>query len=324
MHNNKSHLVDHRMAQERMAEDARRKWRVATEAGKWLLSGGIPDWFLTITQNAGDGTERLSLSSVKKFLAEIEQDAHRAIGWVVAEVRGESGGRRHFHGLVWRVRELDRKRWWRVAFERFGRSQIVLYDDSLPGADYVGTNGLGDDGNLHFGGGLWDPGAARFRSLTEAAEVVAVAAHIRKKKRTELPMAHESVTPQALQVFVDGAGCRPDGAGSGYAFLIQTSGKQHVTWVDGLTNNAAEYRSLRYALLNVTGGSTLDVFSDSALVVNQFNGKWAVNDPKLKKLLGRIRGIIAERHLDVTLHWVSREENLARYLLERQGGREKR
>jgi ribonuclease HI len=119
-----------------------------------------------------------------------------------------------------------------------------------------------------------------------------------------------------FEVFVDGAGMRPDGSGSGYAFVNVTTGKQRIKSVHNLTNNQAEFRGLLYALLNLPAGSEAEIFSDSALVVNQFNGNWAVNDPKLATLLKQAREIIQKNDLSVTLRWLRRDQNLAGKLLD--------
>jgi ribonuclease HI len=116
-------------------------------------------------------------------------------------------------------------------------------------------------------------------------------------------------------VYIDGAGQRPDGTGSGYAFLNATSGKRHVKRVNGLTNNQAEWRALRYAVLNLPRGTTAKILSDSALVVNQFSGKWAVRELALIKLRTRVLQIIDERHLHIAVKWIPRKENLADGLL---------
>jgi ribonuclease HI len=60
------------------------------------------------------------------------------------------------------------------------------------------------------------------------------------------------------------------------------------------------------------------ICSDSQLVVNQFNGRYSVNDPDLQKLLQRVRQIIEERDLDVELKWIPREQNRADSLLEKR------
>jgi hypothetical protein len=58
------------------------------------------------------------------FYYEIEKTATKAIGWVIAEEFGKAGGRWHVHLIVRGVQHLRRKKWWKRAFTRFGRSRI--------------------------------------------------------------------------------------------------------------------------------------------------------------------------------------------------------
>lgn len=55
---------------------------------------------------------------------EVHEVATTAIGWVIAEEFGRVGGRWHVHLLVTGVTHLRRKKWWKRAFVRFGRSRI--------------------------------------------------------------------------------------------------------------------------------------------------------------------------------------------------------
>lgn len=55
---------------------------------------------------------------------EVQMVATRTIGWVVAEELGRVGGRWHVHILIRGVQHLRRKKWWRRAFVRFGRTRI--------------------------------------------------------------------------------------------------------------------------------------------------------------------------------------------------------
>src|ERR1035438_4217424 len=55
-------------------------------------------------------------------------------------------------------------------------------------------------------------------------------------------LAAESKT---IKMFFDGAGCRPNGEGSGFAWICPDSNEKLVQRVPGLTNNQAEYRGGR-------------------------------------------------------------------------------
>jgi hypothetical protein len=58
------------------------------------------------------------------FFYDIHKIATATIGWVIAEEFGRAGGRWHVHLLVRGAQHVRRKKWWKRAFLRFGRSRI--------------------------------------------------------------------------------------------------------------------------------------------------------------------------------------------------------
>jgi len=58
------------------------------------------------------------------FFYEVQKLATRVVGWVISEEFGRAGGRWHVHLLIRGVQHLRRKKWWKRAFRRFGRSRI--------------------------------------------------------------------------------------------------------------------------------------------------------------------------------------------------------
>ncbi len=62
------------------------------------------------------------------------------------------------------------------------------------------------------------------------------------------------------------------------------------------TGNQAEYRTLVEALKKLTTvvpqGSTVTIFGDSMLVINQLNREWRVRNTKLKELLSVCHGYL--------------------------------
>lgn len=125
-------------------------------------------------------------------------------------------------------------------------------------------------------------------------------------------LAAESKT---IKVFFDGAGCRPDGEGSGFAWICPDSNEKLVQRVPSLTNNQAEYRGFLAALEHVPADRAVEVFSDSQLICSQFSGQYRVRDEALQTLLSEVRAVIANKNLKVTLNWVPRSRNLAGKLL---------
>lgn len=127
-----------------------------------------------------------------------------------------------------------------------------------------------------------------------------------QKKKTVAP---------PIRVFTDGSGCRPDGKGSGIAWVRVDSGEKKVERIDGLTNNEAEYGAVYASLKALPDKSTVQVFSDSELVCCQFKGEWKTSKATLATRLSRIRDLIRLKGLTVELVWVPRRDNLAGKLL---------
>jgi len=119
----------------------------------------------------------------------------------------------------------------------------------------------------------------------------------------------------AIQVFVDGAGARPDGKGSGFAWLRKDTGEKKIVREDRLTNNQAEYRAILAAVEYLPEGSRAEVFSDSENTCCQLNGQRRVLDPTLGDLHARISELIERKKLAVIFRWIPRRENLAGKLI---------
>jgi len=118
-----------------------------------------------------------------------------------------------------------------------------------------------------------------------------------------------------ISVHCDGAGCRPDGKGSGFAWIQPKTRQQHVERIDGLTNNQAEYRALISALTAIPDGSIAHIFTDSQVMWSQFIGNYRVRHPELAELLSQVHTLIKEKKLTIDLQWVPRDRNLAGKLL---------
>jgi ribonuclease HI len=119
----------------------------------------------------------------------------------------------------------------------------------------------------------------------------------------------------SMIVYCDGAGSRPDGKGSGFAWMQPQTGERHVEHHDGLTNNQAEYRALISALTFLPEGSAAQVFTDSELMWSQVNGNYHVRDTELSELLSQVHTLIEKNNLTIDLQWVPRNKNLAGKLL---------
>jgi ribonuclease HI len=118
-----------------------------------------------------------------------------------------------------------------------------------------------------------------------------------------------------LTVFIDGAGCRPDGTGSGFAWICTTTKEKAIERIPNLTNNQAEYRALIAALEGLPPGAHVDLYSDSQLLCCQFNGRFSAKDPALTDLLAQAQSLVKQKRLQVPVQWVSRTRNPAGKLL---------
>lgn len=85
------------------------------------------------------------------------------------------------------------------------------------------------------------------------------------------------------------------------------------------TNNQAEWEALIEALklAQQYGWTSIKIYSDSKLVVEQFNNNWKIKDEHLLSLYVGAKTLAGL--LDtVDLQWISRSENLAGIELERR------
>jgi ribonuclease HI len=118
-----------------------------------------------------------------------------------------------------------------------------------------------------------------------------------------------------IQIFTDGAGARPDGKGSGYAFIRTDTSEKQATREDGLTNNQAEYKGILMALESLSKGSVAEIYTDSEIICSQLNGQYKVRDPKLLALWNLVQEVTRRKNLRVKFVWVPRAENLAGKIL---------
>jgi ribonuclease HI len=116
----------------------------------------------------------------------------------------------------------------------------------------------------------------------------------------------------AATIHTDGA-ARGNPGPAAFAFVIQPPGQaplEHAETIGTATNNVAEYTALIAALERAgeLGLRRLAVFSDSELMVKQFNGEYAVKNPELKGLHAAVMAL-ARRFDSVSLAHVRRAEN---------------
>ena len=69
------------------------------------------------------------------------------------------------------------------------------------------------------------------------------------------------------------------------------------------------------ALKPIKPNSSVEILTDSLLVVSQLRGEYRIPDSKLAKLANEVKTIAEQKHLNLKLTWVPRKENLAGKLL---------
>ena len=128
-----------------------------------------------------------------------------------------------------------------------------------------------------------------------------------------------------LIIHVDG-GSRgnPGPAAAGVAI---TDAKQQAVFeagfhLDPMTNNQAEYQGLLYALREARrlGGTRLDIYADSELLVRQINGQYKVRNEGLRPLfdqaIAALRGFDAWKMTHVRREFNSRADELANLAMD--------
>src|SRR5581483_8105459 len=113
-------------------------------------------------------------------------------------------------------------------------------------------------------------------------------------------------------IHTDGA-ARGNPGPAACAYVIERPGHptvEHAERLGTATNNVAEYTALVRALERAVelGLRRLAVFSDSELMVKQFNGEYSVKNPDLRELYDEARAL-ARRFDGVTLSHVRRADN---------------
>ena len=116
-------------------------------------------------------------------------------------------------------------------------------------------------------------------------------------------------------IFFDG-GCAPKNPGhAGFAVVVRLDGKKHILsrYIGIHTNNFAEYTglivSVKYA--KELGATSVEIYSDSQLVVKQINGEWKIKSDDVRPLAIQAKDLLM-RHYPMAweLKWVPREKNV--------------
>lgn len=125
----------------------------------------------------------------------------------------------------------------------------------------------------------------------------------------------------SLKVYCDG-GARGNPGPAASAFIVEDStGKvlfENGIFIGSATNNQAEYRAVIEALHWITNNTktltTLSIYLDSQLVVNQVNGSFKVKEPHLRILHSQVIDLLQQHNqvnnLNITgLYYIPRSQN---------------
>lgn len=115
-----------------------------------------------------------------------------------------------------------------------------------------------------------------------------------------------------LKIFIDGASRgNPGPASVGIIFLKDDKEIKRIgRYIGKNTNNVAEYTALIFALLEAIKSQEkeIEVFSDSALLVNQIKGTFKIKNPGLKGLHAICKYML-DSFSAFTINSIPREEN---------------
>ncbi len=114
--------------------------------------------------------------------------------------------------------------------------------------------------------------------------------------------------------YIDGSSKGNPGK-AGYGIVIKDEDDRTIysagEYIGEATNNVAEYRGLMgcLELVRSFGISSLVVYSDSKLLVNQMNGSYRITKPHLKALHEKIKKTLDSMMIDFEINYIPREEN---------------
>lgn len=103
-----------------------------------------------------------------------------------------------------------------------------------------------------------------------------------------------------------------DGSGKTGRYAYVKDNKVKIFQKKGITNNEAEYLAVISALKE-NKDRNISIYSDSQLIVNQLNKRYAIKEDRLRKLAQKVWELCEGRN--ITFIWIEREKNLAGKIL---------
>lgn len=123
---------------------------------------------------------------------------------------------------------------------------------------------------------------------------------------------------KAYSIFIDGSAKGNPGPG-GAVFVVKDDKDDEVVEVGYfeskfITNNEAEYQGLMLVIDYIRhlddGEYSINVYSDSLLMVNQILGEWKCKSKNLQEMCKKGREFFIKNH-NVKITWIPRKENPA-------------
>lgn len=116
-----------------------------------------------------------------------------------------------------------------------------------------------------------------------------------------------------LKIFIDGASRGNPGQAACAVVLFNQNGEivmEEGRYLGKCTNNFAEYNALILALSisHKISADNLEIFSDSELLVKQFNGEYKIKDKELLNLMLKIKKETS-RFTSISLSYIPRKMN---------------
>lgn len=110
-----------------------------------------------------------------------------------------------------------------------------------------------------------------------------------------------------MDIYTDGSGKT-----GRYAYVVEQIGKVKIFQKEGITNNEAEYLAIISAL-EENKDKYISIHSDSQLVVNQLDKKYAIKEDRLRDLAQQVWRLCEGRN--VHFYWIERNKNKAGKIL---------
>ena len=125
-----------------------------------------------------------------------------------------------------------------------------------------------------------------------------------------------------IEVYLDGL-CQPVNPGgiACYAFIVKKEGKNIKSdygvagdpFTKDATNNVAEYtalvKALEWLLANNLNSDSVQINSDSQLVVKQLSGEYKVKSKRIVPFYREVL-LLKKKFKDIEIKWIAREENI--------------